>query len=69
MTGLRLPRAAVAQAPNGQMVVFVHKEAEIFEPRAVRFAPFDAETVLVSAGVEKGDKVVVQNAPLVNQVR
>lgn len=69
VTGLRLPRAAIAQAPNGQMVVFVHKEAEIFEPRAVRFQPFDAETVLIGAGVEKGDKVVVQNAPLVNQVR
>jgi len=69
ITGLRLPRSAVAQAPNGQMVVFVHKDAEIFEPRAVRFEPFDAETVLVSAGVDKGDKVVVQNAPLVNQVR
>jgi multidrug efflux pump subunit AcrA (membrane-fusion protein) len=67
--GIRLPRSAVAQAPNGQNVVFIHKEPEVFEPRAIRFQPFDADTVMVSAGVEPGDKVVVQNAPLVNQVR
>jgi RND family efflux transporter MFP subunit len=67
--GLRLPRSAVAQAPNGQNVVFIHKEPEVFEPRAIRFQPFDTDTVMVSAGLEPGEKVVVQNAPLVNQVR
>lgn len=67
--GLRLPRSAVAQAPNGQNVVFIHKEPEVFEPRAIRFQPFDTDTIMVSAGVEAGEKVVVQNAPLVNQVR
>jgi len=67
--GLRLPRSAVAQAPNGQTVVFIHKEPEVFEPRAIRFEPFDTDTVIVSAGLEPGEKVVVQNAPLVNQVR
>ena len=69
VTGIILPRAAVAQAPNGQMVVFRHKEPEIFEPRPIRFEPFDAGTVLVLAGVEPGDKIVVQGAQLVNQVR
>jgi len=68
-TGLRIPRSAVAQAPNGQHVVFVHKEPEVFEPRAVRFEPFDTDTVMISAGLVAGEKVVVQNAPLVNQVR
>jgi len=69
VTGIVLPRAAVAQAPNGQMVVFSHKEPEIFEPRPIRFEPFDATSILVLAGVEAGDKVVVQGAQLVNQVR
>ena len=69
VTGIILPRAAVAQAPNGQMVVFRHKEPEIFEPRPIRFEPFDAGSVLVLAGVEPGDKIVVQGAQLVNQVR
>jgi hypothetical protein len=69
VTGIILPRSAVAQAPNGQMVVFRHKEPEIFEPRAIRFEPFDAGTVLVLAGVARGDRIVVQGAQLVNQVR
>lgn len=68
-TGLRLNRSSIAHAPNGQSVVFVHKEPELFEPRAVRFEAFDAETVMITAGLEAGEKVVVQNAPLVNQVR
>lgn len=69
VTGIILPRAAIAQAPNGQMVVFSHKEPEIFEPKAVRFEPFDAGSVLVLAGIARGDKIVVQGAQLVNQVR
>jgi RND family efflux transporter MFP subunit len=69
VTGIIVPRAAIAQAPNGQMVVFSQKEPEIFEPKAVRFEPFDAGSVLVLAGVARGDKIVVQGAQLVNQVR
>jgi len=69
VTGIILPRAAIAQAPNGQMVVFSHKEPEIFEPKQVRFEPFDAGSVLVLAGIQRGDKIVVQGAQLVNQVR
>lgn len=69
VTGIILPRAAVAQAPNGQMVVFNHKEPEIFEPKPIRFEPFDAGSVLILTGVSGGDKIVVQGAQLVNQVR
>jgi hypothetical protein len=69
VTGIILPRAAIAQAPNGQMVVFSQKEPEIFEPKAIRFEPFDAGSVFVQAGVARGDKIVVQGAQLVNQVR
>lgn len=68
-TGFVLPRAALAQSPNGQTVVFIHKDAELFVPKAVRFEKLDADRVLVVSGLSKGDKVVVQNAPLVNQVR
>jgi hypothetical protein len=69
VTGIVLPRAALAQAPNGQTVVFTHKEPEIFVPRAVRTEPFDADSVLVMGGIAEGEKVVVRNAPLLNQVR
>jgi RND family efflux transporter MFP subunit len=69
VTGIVLPRAALAQAPNGQTVVFAHKEPEVFVPRAVRTEPFDADSVLVTGGIAEGEKIVVRNAPLLNQVR
>jgi multidrug efflux pump subunit AcrA (membrane-fusion protein) len=69
ITGIVLPRAAIAQAPNGQMVVFRQAEPELFEPMPIRFEPFGADSVRITAGVEAGDKIVVEGAPLVNQVR
>jgi RND family efflux transporter MFP subunit len=68
-TGIVLPRAALAQAPSGQTVVFSHKEPEVFVPRPVRIEPFDSDNVLVTAGIAEGEKIVVRNAPLLNQVR
>ncbi len=68
-TGIVLPRAALAQAPSGQTVVFRHKEPEIFVPRPVRVEPFDGDNVLITAGIAEGEKIVVRNAPLLNQVR
>jgi cobalt-zinc-cadmium efflux system membrane fusion protein len=69
VTGILLPRSALAQAPSGQIVVFSHKEPEVFVPRFVRVEPFDSDTVLVVAGVAAGEKIVVTSAPLLNQVR
>lgn len=69
VSGLFVPRAALAQAPNGQSVVFEHKEPEIFVPRPIRTEPFDSNTVRVTGGLEPGVKIVVKNAPLLNQVR
>lgn len=68
-TGIVLPRASVTQAPNGQSVVFQHKEAELFVPRPVRLEALDAERVLILDGIAAGERIVTRNAPLVNQVR
>jgi membrane fusion protein, heavy metal efflux system len=69
ITGVILPSSAIAQAPNGQTIVFSHKEPEVFIPRAVRAEPFDSSNVLILGGIAAGEKIVVQNAPLMNQVR
>lgn len=69
VTGILLPRSSLAQAPNGQTVVFAQKEPEVFAPRAVRAEAFDSQSVLITGGLQPGEKVVVENAPLVNQVR
>jgi RND family efflux transporter MFP subunit len=69
VTGIIVPRSAVAQAPTGQTVVFSHTDPEVFMPRAVRVEPFDSQSVLITGGIAPGEKIVVQNAPLINQVR
>ncbi len=69
VTGIVVPRAALAQAPNGQTVVFEHREPEAFVPRPVRIEALDSRSVIVVSGLKEGDKIVIRNAPLVNQVR
>jgi membrane fusion protein, heavy metal efflux system len=68
-TGIVLPRAALVQAPGGQTVVFSQKEPEVFAPRPVRAEALDNDNVLVTAGIAEGERIVVRNAPLLNQVR
>ncbi len=69
VTSIVLSRASVTQAPNGQSVVFQHRDAEVFVPRPVRMEPLDAERVLITGGIEPGERIVVRSAPLINQVR
>ncbi|MFA5955978.1 efflux RND transporter periplasmic adaptor subunit [Hyphomicrobium sp.] len=64
-----LPKAAVVRASNGENIVWLHTEPERFVARSVRINPFDGDRVLVAAGLETGQRVVVQGAELVNQVR
>ncbi len=67
--GLIVPRAAIAQAPNGQMVTFKRLAAERYQPTAIRFEQVDVDRVHITEGLSSGDQIVVQGAPLVNQIR
>jgi len=67
--GIAIPRSALVRAANGQDIVFEHVAAELFVPRTVRIAPLDGERVLVSAGLEAGERIVTQAAELLDHVR
>ena len=67
--GVPVPAAALARNPANETIVWVHTAAELFVPRTVRFAELDGATVSVLAGLEGGERVVVEGASLVNQVR
>jgi RND family efflux transporter MFP subunit len=67
--GIAVPRAAVVRGANGQDLVFEHVSAERFQPRAVRIEPLDGERVLLAAGIAAGQRIVVQGAELIDQVR
>jgi membrane fusion protein, heavy metal efflux system len=69
VTALIVPKDAVVRSANGEAIVWRHEEAELFEPRPVRVAPFDATRMVIADGLSQGDRVVVRAADLVNQVR
>ncbi|QEL65204.1 efflux transporter, RND family, MFP subunit [Oryzomicrobium terrae] len=69
VTGAPVPAAALVKNPANQDVVWVKTGAERFVPRPVRFVPLDGARVTLTDGVAAGERVVVQGATLLNQVR
>jgi cobalt-zinc-cadmium efflux system membrane fusion protein len=67
--GIALPRAAVVRNANGQEFVFEHVSPEKFVARPVRVEPLDGQHDFIRAGLEPGKRIVVQGAPLLDQVR
>ncbi|MGX1165982.1 cobalt-zinc-cadmium efflux system membrane fusion protein [Bradyrhizobium sp. USDA 372] len=68
-SGLIVPRNAVVRSGNGENIVWLHTGPERFEPRPVRVVPVDAARVIVAAGVNEGEHIVVRGTDLVNQIR
>lgn len=67
--GIVLPKTAIVRAANGEDVVWQHKEPERFVATTVKVSSFDGDRVLVQGGLKPGERVVVQGAELINQVR
>jgi hypothetical protein len=69
IAGYAVPAIAIVKDRNNQDIVWVHVGAERFVPRTVRFVPSDGTTSIVVDGLAKGERLVVQGASLLNQVR
>lgn len=69
VTGMALPARALVKSAANETRVWVKTAPERFEPRAVRTAPLDGARVAVIDGLAEGERVVVQGAALVNQIR
>lgn len=67
--GIVLPAAAVVRNPSNEPVVWIKATAERFVPQPVQLQVLDAGTVLVTQGLAPDNRVVVQGAALVNQIR
>ena len=67
--GIAIPRGSLVRSANGLDTVYVHTRAERFEPRPVRVEPLDGERVLAVSGLGPGERVVVQGAELLHNVR
>lgn len=69
ISGLLLPSGAVTRGPDGLPMVLVQATPQHFLPHPVRTAPASNGQVQVLDGVEPGDRVVVQGASLLSQIR
>lgn len=69
VNGYAVPQAAVTQNAANEAVVWVHESAERFKPRRVKVQVLDATRSVVTAGLMPGERVVVQGATLLAQVR
>ncbi|MEQ1683160.1 MAG: HlyD family efflux transporter periplasmic adaptor subunit [Burkholderiaceae bacterium] len=67
--GVVLPAQAVVRNPSNEPIVWIKSGAERFIPQPVQYRSLDASTVLVTQGLSADNRVVVQGAPLVAQIR
>lgn len=67
--GIAVPRASVVRNANGQDFIIEHISAERFIARPVRTEALDGERILIVAGIEPGQRLVVQGAELLDHVR
>jgi hypothetical protein len=67
--GVVLPAQAVVRNPSNEPIVWIKSGAERFIPQPVQVRPLDAGTVVVTQGLSADNRVVVQGAPLIAQIR
>lgn len=67
--GVVLPAEAVVRNPANEPVVWIKSGAERFIPQPVQYRPLDGQRIVVTSGLAADNRVVVQGAALVAQVR
>jgi hypothetical protein len=67
--GIVLPAQAVVRNPSNEPIVWIKSGAERFIPQPIQFRPLDANTVVVTKGLSADNRVVVQGAALISQIR
>lgn len=67
--GIVLPAEAVVRSPSNEPVVWIKASAERYVPQPVQMRSLDAKTVVVTKGLAPDNRVVVQGAPLIAQIR
>lgn len=67
--GFVLPAQAVVRSPANEPIVWIKSGAERYIAQPVQYRPLDARTVVVTQGLGTENRVVVQGAPLIAQIR
>lgn len=69
LKAVALPATALSRSPSNETIVWVHAGAESFAPRVVTARPLDGARVAIEAGLKDGERIVVEGAQFVGQVR
>ena len=64
-----LPATALVRSPSNETVVWIKVGFERYVPQPVQVQTLDANTVLVTQGLAADNRVLVQGAALVAQIR
>jgi hypothetical protein len=67
--GAAVPLGAFTRNSAGETVLWMHVGAETFAPRKVRFQALDGANAAVTEGVAAGERMVIQGASALAQVR
>jgi RND family efflux transporter MFP subunit len=67
--GIVLPAEAVTRGASGEAIAWVKPSALRFVPRQVRTQPLPGGRLLVLAGLQPGERIVMQGAGLLGQIR
>jgi hypothetical protein len=67
--GVVLPAQAVVRNPSNEPIVWIKSGAERFIAQPVQFRALDAKTIVVTQGLGADNRVVVQGAALIAQIR
>ncbi len=67
--GVAVPLGALVKNAAGENVVWLHTGAERFAARTVKWSPLDGERAAVSSGLLDGERIVIQGASLLAQMR
>jgi RND family efflux transporter MFP subunit len=68
-TGIILAEDAVVRGVNGLPQVWVKTSPQQFKPVLVTSRPLDGARVIITGGLDPGDRVVTRGAELINQIR
>jgi len=66
---LLLPSSAVVRGSSGLMIVWIQESPEIFRPQVVNAQSVDGIHMRINAGLNEGERVVIEGASFLSQVR
>lgn len=67
--GIVLPAQAIVRNSANESVVWIKSGAERYISQPVQFRALDAQTVVITGGLGADNRIVVQGAPLIAQIR